>query len=388
MTLSVPLVPRRGLEERTLSDKTANAACPQTRCAVLPAAALALLVAGALLVRLGDDLSLNSHEALLAGTARNMVEGRPATLKDGSRPNPWLIPNFNGQARLVKPPLPYWLAAGVGRLTGSVNEWTARIPSALTAGGTILVLIALLRRQGLGGASLWAAAALVTTAGFLTYARRSLADMPLTFFVTSCLAAAWVARLADGARRFGWLVLAGASAGLAAMSKGPVILFFLPAPLLVLGCWPRVAPPVTSPLAERPRHRQTLWTVAGLAAALAAFLAVSLPWPLYVYWRVPEALDLWKSQSVDRAAGELGHLEPWYYYLTRLPLLLLPWTYFVAHGALALARRTRGEAGTGLLAAFYGTWFIVSALALTVAAGKQEHYVVCLLYTSPSPRDS
>ena len=139
--------------------------------------ALAALMGGLLFARLGDDLPLRSHEALLAETARNMYMDRPVQLADGSRPSPWLVPNFNDVPRLRKTPLPYWTVAGLACLTGAVDEWTARLPSALAALGTALITLALVRRWDGRLASLAAAATLVTSAEFLIVARSALSDM-------------------------------------------------------------------------------------------------------------------------------------------------------------------------------------------------------------------
>ena len=102
------------------------------RPAWLAVAGLLALVAILFSFRLGQDVPLSSHEALLAETARNMVLDHPVTRPDGSQPSPYLVPNFNGSDRLKKTPLPYWTVAGLARLTGGVDEWTARLPAAVT----------------------------------------------------------------------------------------------------------------------------------------------------------------------------------------------------------------------------------------------------------------
>ncbi|MGB2754040.1 MAG: phospholipid carrier-dependent glycosyltransferase, partial [Phycisphaerae bacterium] len=194
---------------------------------------LAALLGALFFFRLGDDLPFRTHEALLAVSARNMVLDRPVQLADGSRPSPYLVPNFNDEPRLRKTPLPYWMAAGAAQLTGRLDEWSARLPSALSALGTVLILTVLLghwcdrRTAFLGGA------ALATSVGFLILARSAMADMPLTLFITASLAALWMGVEAGGRRRFAWFTLAGAAAGLAVLAKGPACFPTFPAPYLV-----------------------------------------------------------------------------------------------------------------------------------------------------------
>ena len=150
-------------------------------------------MAGAFFFRLGQDMPMRHHEALVADTARNMVLDRPVERADGSRPNPWLVPNFNGSDRLRKTPLPYWLVAGLSMAAGGVSEWTARLPSTVSATGTVLVLLVLLRRWTDRRTAYLGAAMLATSVGFLVSAREAQADMLMTFFTTASLASLWMA---------------------------------------------------------------------------------------------------------------------------------------------------------------------------------------------------
>ena len=85
------------------------------------------------------------------------------------------------------------------------------------------------------------------------------------------------------------------------------------------------------------------WLVAGVAAGALVFFAIAAPWPAYVWLKVPQALDIWRAESVDRSTGDFGHQEPIYFYVIRLPLLLAPWTVFFIHGLVVAARRVRRE---------------------------------------------
>jgi len=354
--------------------------------------------------RLGDDLPFRTHEALLAVSARNMVLNRPVQMDDGSRPSPYLVPNFNDSPRLRKTPLPYWMAAGAARLTGRLDEWSARLPSALSALGTVLILAVLLGHWCDRQTAFLGGAALATSAGFLILARSAMADMPLTLFITASMAALWMAVEAGGRRRFAWFTLAGAAAGLAVLAKGPVPLITFPAPYLVAagvilarlrrrtsaGCcagevvrgeWarPERAQRVEWARPERAQRVEWGWTLGGAAVALVVFLAIALPWPAYVALCVPDAMAIWHAESVGRAAGELGREEPIYFYLLRLPMLVAPWTLFFLCGlGLALGRARRAAQDRPWLL-FVGAWLLGPLLAFSLAAGKQEHYILPVL---------
>jgi len=347
---------------------------------------LALLLGGLFFFRLGQDVPLRSHEALLAVTARNMVLDRPVEQPDGparrslgeggSRPNPYLVPNFNGSDRLKKTPLGYWTVAGLAHLTGRVDEWTARLPSAAAALGAVLIVMALVRRQADRRTALLAVAALATCAQFLVSSREAVADMLMVMLVTASLASLWMGVERRGSRRFGWLVLSGAAGGLAMLAKGPVPLVVLPAPLVaaviivVVRLW-RDGREAGGGRAE------WAWALGGAVAAIAVFLAIVTPWLVLV----PEAWATLWSESVERSLGELGHKkgESVFFYLLRLPVLVFPWTIFFAWGLVLAVQRWRREAAARPWLFFLGAWFVGPLVAFSVAAGKQDHYILPII---------
>ena len=71
----------------------------------------------ALLVGLGERPVYRIQEVRIAETAREMVES-----------GDWGVPRNNGELRLQKPPLPYWLTAISYRIAGSVPNRRAGRP--------------------------------------------------------------------------------------------------------------------------------------------------------------------------------------------------------------------------------------------------------------------
>jgi hypothetical protein len=107
--------------------------------------------------------------------------------------------------------------------------------------------------------------------------------------------------------------------------------------------------------------------------------------------QVPQAADIWRAESVDRSTGDFGHQEPIYFYIIRLPLLLAPWMVFFIHGLVVAARRARREPAARAWLLFLGAWFVGTLGALSVAAGKQDHYILplvpaCAVYIAISLR--
>jgi len=344
---------------------------------------LAALLGALFFFRLGDDLPFRTHEALLAVSARNMVLNRPVhPLDDGSPPSPYLIPNFNGVPRLKKTPLPYWMAAGVALLTGRLDEWSARLPSALSALGTVLILTVLLGHWCDRQTALFGGAVLATSVGFLILARSAMADMPLALFTTASFAALWMGVEAGGRQRFAWFTLAGAAAGLAVLAKGPVPLITFPAPYLVAAgvilarLRRRTSVPARRDCAGEVVRGEWGWTLGGAAVASVVFLAIALPWPAYVALCVPNAMAIWHAESVGRAAGELGREEPFWFYWPRLLALVAPWTLFFLCGLVLAVRRARRSPPDRPWLLFVGAWLLGPLLAFSLAAGKQDHYIL------------
>ncbi|MEE9201220.1 MAG: hypothetical protein V3V45_07240, partial [Candidatus Brocadiales bacterium] len=69
------------------------------------------------------------RETLYAAVARDI-------LLNGN----WFVPYFNGELYYNKPPLYFWMIATLSMPSGDITEFTLRLPSALSALGTVLVV--------------------------------------------------------------------------------------------------------------------------------------------------------------------------------------------------------------------------------------------------------
>jgi 4-amino-4-deoxy-L-arabinose transferase-like glycosyltransferase len=241
----------------------------------------------------------------------------------------WLVPHVNGVVTTDKPPLFFWTIAVLSLPGGEVTSWTARLPSALAALGTLLLVIRLGRRIGGERVAWLAPLTLSTTLMFWEKARWAQIDALLCFLIWVALSAFEAWRAGDaGGRRAGllfWL-----AAALAVLAKGPVgLLLPLGIALVTLAAdrrlreWRRFAP-ASGPLL--------------FAAVVGAWLAAATFWSGADY-------SVWgalREHFVDRAVHGMHHVKPPWYYVQVLPLQLLPWTGLVP-GALVLAWRRRGQ---------------------------------------------
>lgn len=283
-----------------------------------------------------------------------------------------VVPRLNGKPFLEKPPLYWWVQVAVFRLLG-VTDVTARIPSALFGTLGLLATWLLGRLWGTEHQGLLAECVLGTTLLFLHNVGRVIVDPSLLFFVA--VAYLGFALLAEpvGSREpqrgVCWLI--AIALALAFLVKGVIA--------VALGA----GPPVFYLLLTRRRSAWRDLRILALPCVLSFGILV-MPWALAVHhaggWAYLREYLL--SNSADRFLStqetrRFGHVKPFYYYLTVIPPLLLPW--ILALPAMlrsgVLRRGVRGGEARRLLTASA----TLGVLMLSAAATKREIYLLPLL---------
>jgi 4-amino-4-deoxy-L-arabinose transferase-like glycosyltransferase len=150
----------------------------------------------------------------------------------------FVIPWFNGTYRFDKPPLVYWCQIACFRALGE-NAFAARLPSALFASTTGVLLVLWGRRLNNEQAGFYAATMFVSCLQVLIHARLSVADMPMIFFFTAAVWSGWELTRPDMRRHTGWWWMFFASLALGFLAKGPVA--WLPLGVLLFASWRRPA---------------------------------------------------------------------------------------------------------------------------------------------------
>ncbi len=283
-------------------------------------------------------------EARYAYVAREMHE-------DGR----WFVPHLHGEPYPDKPPLPFWLinaaaALNAGRITGT----TARMPTFIASVLVLWVTARLLERWAGPDAAWRGVGVLLTT--YLFWHEGGWGRLDLLVLAFEMLALYHLFRYDDTSHP-GRLVAAYACIGLGLLTKGPV------AWAVPVGIY--VASSVATGQAHRLRRWHWLWGTA---------LAASLPgcWLAAAWWQGagPEYfLALFGEKSFGRVLQD-HHGQPVYYYLTTVPLDLLPWTLFLPPAALAVGP---GELRRRLLA-----WIGCILALFSLFAGKRGVYVLPL----------
>jgi 4-amino-4-deoxy-L-arabinose transferase-like glycosyltransferase len=295
---------------------------------------------------------LNNHECFVSIAAREMLQT-----------DDWVLPRYNGQIRLEKTPLCYWLVAFTAKLTGKVDEFSSRLPSALLSILSAAAILYFVRQQlGIQIAAI-STAVWVSTLAFLRYSHSARPEMALcTFVAVSMLSFYSAMQTQSRQRRILYMLIFWLSFALAMLAKGP-------APLIL------VIPPIFFYFAVFRQWKKIKYTLPVIGPIL--FLLIVLPWPIMVTARVPEGLMFWKREFIDRFMGDYaaGH-KPFWYYLPTAFLLAAPFSAFIPHAFSApfcsVWERKRPVMW------YLWLWFVVQLLVMTISGGKREHYILSI----------
>jgi 4-amino-4-deoxy-L-arabinose transferase-like glycosyltransferase len=275
---------------------------------------------------LGSMSLWDVDEGLNAEAAREMYES-----------GEWVVPAFNFQPRTAKPALLYWLQASCYKHFG-VNEFSARIPSAVAMAVCVLLTYELGRMMFGAAAGLLAGIVLVSCVQVCVLAHAATPDAVLLAALLLTFTLFW-----HGYRRRGrlWLITTGPACGLAVLAKGPVGLAL---PVAVIGYF----------LLARRELRRAFDRRALIG--LVGFLLVAAPWYVLVGVETRGAFlrSFWRTENVGRFAAPMeGHGGPVYYYLIVLMIGLAPWCVLLGP-AVWNALKAVSPAGEALRAGRYG----------------------------------
>lgn len=253
-----------------------------------------------------ETIPLEKHEVFVLETSQTMLET-----------GDWVVPRFNGELRLRKPPLNYWATCAVALLdpfNDSVRIWHGRLVSLLAGLGILLTSAAVGRRLYGEPAGMLTATVLLCMQGFLHLSYNARPDPLYGFFSLLqlfCWIGAWRAKDCGPKQRnaawCGW-----AAAALAVLTKGPQVPAMFGIGLLIFLVWN----------GERQRIPSILRPLTGLA--LAAL--ITLPWPLLLSLRLRaepvELADTQLSGSLLTQFASWSDLASFYYPFRLVPLLL------------------------------------------------------------------
>jgi 4-amino-4-deoxy-L-arabinose transferase-like glycosyltransferase len=274
----------------------------------------------------------------------------------------WIVPTVNGELYTDKPILYFWLVLIASKLAGGVNEWTVRLPAALAGIGFVLATYFTGRAFFSPRVGLIAATVLATSLRVTWEARWAHIDMVFGFFFVLTIYFGVRSLLGQGGKHE--ILLAYVFMGLAVLAKG-LIGIVLPALLLVAFALVR--------------RDWGIIVATKLPLGIPIFLLIVAPW----FYLVNNATDgKWLADfiyvhHIQRYVDGAGHRQPFYYYLTTLPVDFLPWTVFAIPAAFAYFpyRQLRQRP----IPQLFSLWFVVVFVFFSLSDTKRDLYLLPLL---------
>jgi len=321
--------------------------------------ALVLLAALWMLTLAGiQSVPLETHESFVLATAQEMKTS-----------GDWIVPRYNEELRLQKPPMSYWatlLVSAADPLCSDIQIYHGRLVSLLA----VLVMVLLTARTGekLYGreAGSLAALFLLCTNGILVESHNAKPDALYAAFCTLQLFAwidAWKADTPS--RQTSGALLGWAAAGLATLTKGPQVPAIFLLGILVFGlCGPK-----------RWRGLGFLKPVRGAFV----FCLLVLPWWLFFQQRLRAlGADIGDSQL---SGSLLFQLPNWkklleLYYVGQSLIQMLPVSLLLVCIVPPLIKKRMVKQSSTQLLVYVS---IAMLLAFTCGGQYRKHYILPLL---------
>ncbi len=299
---------------------------------------LVVLVPLLYLLNLGYFQVWSPNEAFYADSARTIIQ-------KGN----FIDPYYNGEVRLNKPPMTYWLVA-LGYYLVGINEWGLRFIHALLSLITGLITI-LMAKELTGSYRVGFLSFLMLTLSIQFFANSQYAspEVPFTFFITLSLYLWFVSY-----KRKSLLLLffAFLSSSFAMFVKGPAG-FVLPAGTIFFYLL------LTDPR-ELLKVRYYLFTLVSLV--------LGLWW--HIYQLLTKGRLFWEVFYKENFKRIYHGSEPFYFYLLDLNVSFLPYSFLFFIALLWIVLKTKREY------AFPLVWFLFVYGVFSLVAQKIPVYVL------------
>ncbi|BAY92183.1 MULTISPECIES: ArnT family glycosyltransferase [unclassified Tolypothrix] len=298
----------------------------------------------------------------------------------------WITPFFNAQTRFDKPALIYWCQAIAYGILG-VNEWAARIPSALAAMGTVALAFytvhwSLARKDELEQVSRpvrryltagLAATVMALTPEMIAWGRIGVSDMLLTGCIASALLCFFLGYAQNSQfpkNKWYWacyVLVAGAI-----LTKGPVGIVL---PALIIGAF-----------VIYQGNLVEVWRQMRPLVGLLIILGLSVPWYALVIWRNGWNYinSFFGYHNIERFTEVVnGHSAPWYFYFLVVLLGFAPYSVYLPAAMIRLKfwqrSHWRSQERSQQLGLFACIWFLAVFGFFTIAVTKLPSYVLPLM---------
>jgi len=270
----------------------------------------------------------------------------------------YIVPQVGSNPYYRKPPLVNWLVAASFKLFAVRNEWTARLPSALSVLAVAIAFVSVARASLRPRGSIMAAMIWLTNIGIIEKGR--LIEIE-ALYVSLCGLAIilWLSFFLQ--KKSPWLIWLPASVflGLGLLAKGPThLLFFYAVVIAVLACFKDWR------ILIHPAHVVGLVVMIGIAAAWAI--------PFLNSTTSHVAVDKWSGQYTGRLKGIDFKFSDWIQNIPRGLIYFFPWVLL-----FPFARFSRlQEHGEQRLARALSWGIAVPFLAVNLVPGGLARYTM------------
>lgn len=307
-------------------------------------AAIALLF-----FRLGDTAMWQSEDRWLEVAREMLLSGK------------YFHPTVNDTLYFDKPLFSYWLVVASSFITG-LNEWALRLPSALAALAALWATADLAKQLWNAKTARYAGWILLTSLGFLQWARLGEADMEN--LAATIVAVNWYWRQRDRSTFFGYVIFY-LILSIGAQCKGLTAMIV-----------PGLAVLAEIVIAKRWRIHFNIRHL--LAAAVGAFVYL-LPFllaPAEAHANTHSGLWQVLHENIVRYVAPFDHTGPIHTYLIAIPRMLFPWSVLFVF-ALIAGLRNRWQHATHAL------WLLITFLAIfvffTLSGSRRYYYILPIL---------
>ncbi|GKT07057.1 glycosyltransferase family 39 protein [Desulforhabdus sp. TSK] len=307
------------------------------------------------------SIPLESHEVLVIETSREMESQ-----------GEWILPSFNYEPRLNKPPFSYWAVTMLSHLdptSKDVQIWHGRLISLLA--GLVMVFATYHAGKTLFNPFIGKLASLLLLSmqGYISFSHHARPDFLYSTFCALQLFAwtyAWKAE--DGTARqrlYGWL--GWAMAGLATLTKGPQVPAVFLAGVLVF-------------LLQSPERKRTLRILRPFAG-IAIWCLLVLPWWVLLQQHLNEIRI---ALSETQISGSLLHnIASWqeilsFYYPLNLFSLMIPASLVIPFMIPWIWKALKEASPPMSMLLYASTTFLV---LFTLGGHYRKHYLLPLLPT-------
>jgi len=280
----------------------------------------------------------------------------------------WISPTLNYEPRYAKPAFVYWLISGAYTVFG-INEFAARLPSALSGLCLLLLQYLFVRRWAGPTVAIWASFMLLLNLEFLGINRMVLTDPELVVFTTLAGYSFWHALHHEQAKRWLFAVFYLAM-GFGMLVKGPVGIII---PLVGV-----------IPYLTLTRQWGTFWQRGFPLVGMLLVTVVAAPWYLMMfhihgdaYWAAAQA------NTTGRFMNPMeGHGGTLFFYIPVVLVGFFPWSACLPSVLYHALKRSKAYwQGQGLasqeqhLECFLSFWVVGLLLFFTFSATRLPHYI-------------